>query len=122
MNFFILKHSPSLRLCTRAVLSHRWEYNVRHKTCRVRLNGQLCNSCQRQSCKDGFIGKAIDCTNVLLPHIPSNDNKDDHEVDPLVYNSCESSNANDNGVLDIVGWVEKESYTGCPFVPVDFYD
>ena len=22
MNFFILKHSPSLRLCTRAVLSH----------------------------------------------------------------------------------------------------
>ena len=81
-----------------------WEYE-KDQSCKVFVNGSECNLCNLLiSCEDGFVGYNIDCGNFL--------NIDDG---PTSYLSCFPE---EGGVLDVFGWIDTASWTGCPLLPL----
>ena len=81
-----------------------WEYFT-DGDCNAYVDGFACNACYSQGgCADGFRAIRIDCSNVL-----------DSESLPSEYSSCSPQTG---GVLDVFGWMDTESWTGCPLIPL----
>ena len=80
-----------------------WE-DFNDGSCKVYVNGRECNSCNALvACEDGFQGVRIDCDNILNEQVDG----------PTGYGSCFPTFG---GVLDIFGWIDDNSYMGCPLV------
>ena len=72
-------------------------------TCKVYVNGSKRDSCMSGfHCEDRFNGIKIDCSNIL-----------DIEDGPTDYRSCFPE---EGGVLDVFGWIDRESLTECPLI------
>ena len=79
-----------------------WE-DVADGSCTGFVNGMQCDSCNaRNGCDDGYIGVDINCGNVL-----------NIQDGPTTYSSC---SLEEGGVLDIFGWMDSQSWTGCPLI------
>ena len=71
--------------------------------CKVSVNGTDCHCCNSQTaCNDGFLGVRIDCGNVL-----------NVQDGPTAYQTCFPE---EGGILDVFGWMDRESSIGCPLI------
>jgi hypothetical protein len=68
-------------------------------TCEVTVNGQFCNGCHRASCRDGFRGINIECTNV--------------EGAGLI-DICDETRSNHDGPLLVFAFQDSRFLQGCP--------
>ena len=85
-----------------------WE-DFLNNTCNVYVNGMKCRDCARgKVCTDGTLAMAINCRNVLNF---TNDG-------PVSYDSCFPPPLEDGGVLEIFEWMDTDSWTGCPLIPL----
>ena len=74
-------------------------------SCKVSVNGTECTTCtSNTACPDGYVGFYIDCRNALHHSF---------RTVQALYSSCFPE---EGGVLDVFGWMDRESWTGCPLV------
>ena len=67
-------------------------------SCTVWVDGEECNLCSVHRCRDGSIGRFIDCTNVV-------------SSDDGVYDTCQHYET--GGVFELISWWDEKQWAGC---------